>query len=802
MSFFDRPFVSVVPALRNLCVSLLLLPVSSLTAQDGPLDYSRDIRPLLSNACFHCHGPDEDRSEADLRLDVPSGLFSERDGQTIVSKAQPDHSLLVERILTDDPDLQMPPRTSKKSLTDEQKQLLVRWIREGAVWKEHWAYVPIVLPEVPGSDNTDADTQAIDAFIGQRLHANGLSFSPEEHPYVLVRRVYLDLIGVQPTPEEADQWVVRLTGSSGPDVQTPPGGVNPVAWTELVDHLLQRPEYGERWARRWLDIARYADTNGYEKDRPRTIWPYRDWVVQAFNSDLPFDQFTVQQLAGDLLPDATIEQRIATGFHRNTMLNEEGGIDPLEFRFHAMTDRVSTTGTAWLGLTLQCAQCHTHKYDPVTHREYYQLMAFLNNADEPLLDLPDPAVEQQWVENKAKAAQLIDSLPSHWPVPDEDAIPLTVVRAVTDADQTVTIDHQTMIQVRGSNPETAVYTIDVQLPEPKPDQVTLRLSSLPNSKGPGRTAHGNLVLTELEVWQIPAMDEVPGSVDVPNEQLVRIPVLKVDSTVAQNGFPAAAAVDGNAATGWAIHQNGKMPSRVDLQLTLDTTSWQSNKGSSQLRFVLKQQYGSQHTIGACQFLIPNRQHVGDQESARQASLQAAFEQWLSDERAIAVHWSPLRPLTARSNLPILTILDDHSILASGDTAKRDDYWLQYESGDRPITAIRLEALPDDSLPAHGPGSTYYEGTLGDFFLTELTASQNARVFACSSASETYSKNRFGNAEVSAALTFDGDVQTGWSVHGRQGERHVAVFLLKEPIPPGQPIDLHMVFGRHFASSLG
>ena len=188
-----------------------------------------------------------------------------------------------------------------------------------------------------------------------------------------MRRLYLDLIGLPPTPAEVDAFVYDNT---------------PQAYEALVDRLLASPHYGERWARRWLDLARYADTNGYEKDRARSIWPYRDWVINALNADMPFDEFTIEQLAGDLLPDATVQDRVATGFHRNTMLNEEGGIDPLEFRFYAMVDRVGTTGTVWLGLTVGCAQCHTHKYDPIPHRDYYRLMAFLNNADEPEMDVP------------------------------------------------------------------------------------------------------------------------------------------------------------------------------------------------------------------------------------------------------------------------------------------------------------------------------------------------------------------------------------------------------------------------------
>ena len=197
----------------------------------------------------------------------------------------------------------------------------------------------------------------------------------------------LDLIGLPPTPEEVDAFLQ----DDSPD-----------AYEKLVDRLLASPHYGERWARRWLDLARYADTNGYEKDRPRSIWPYRDWVIQALNADMPFDRFTIEQLAGDMLPGATPSQKIATGFHRNTMLNEEGGIDPLEFRFYAMTDRVATTATVWLGLTLGCAQCHTHKFDPIPHREYYQFMAFLNNADEPEIEVPTPEITRRRSELEAK----------------------------------------------------------------------------------------------------------------------------------------------------------------------------------------------------------------------------------------------------------------------------------------------------------------------------------------------------------------------------------------------------------------
>ena len=271
---------------------------------------------------------------------------------------KPDESELVRRIFAEDPDERMPPRSANSALSESERQILKQWVVEGATYDVHWAFVKPVRPDTPRVSDSRGLRNPIDAFVLARLDQQGLKPSPEADRATLLRRVSLDLIGLPPTPEEVEAFV----SDRSPD-----------AYEKLVDRLLASPHYGERWARRWLDLARYADTNGYEKDRARSIWPYRDWVIRALNADMPFDQFTIEQLAGDMLPDAGVSQKIATGFHRNTMLNEEGGIDPLEFRFYAMTDRVATTGTVWLGLTLGCAQCHTHKFDPIPHREYYQL---------------------------------------------------------------------------------------------------------------------------------------------------------------------------------------------------------------------------------------------------------------------------------------------------------------------------------------------------------------------------------------------------------------------------------------------
>lgn len=813
-------------------------------ASTRKIDFSRDIRPLLSNACFSCHGPDNQTREADLRLDTEDGLFLPHNDRHIIKRNSPAESELVQRITSTDPDVQMPPPNSKKTLNEAQRKLLIEWIAEGAPWSQHWAFVAPIKPDVPDFAVPPIDgwpRNEIDHFLGNAQRNQQLHPSPQADVYTLLRRVYLDLIGLPPTVEEADTWVKKLQPNHPNAATNGKSAIGDAAWQALVDELMGRPEYGERWARPWLDLARYADTNGYEKDRERSIWPFRDWVINAINSDMPFDQFTIEQLAGDMLPDATQSQRIATGFHRNTMLNEEGGIDPLEFRFHAMTDRVATTGTTWLGLTTGCAQCHTHKYDPITHRNYYQLMAFLNNADEPSLELPGPDFENQWQANKRQADKLQRELPQKWPLDDAEKIPSEIVFAevtgkVTveasksggptipeDSDSSNTPDSKAATTIRkmpnqwlspvDSKADSATYVIELDVKNANFDQVKLSLRTGKNRQGPGNSQGGNFVLSEVSFSALLISDDFTAETNQKNANGINLPIRSARGSVEQPGYELEKAFDGNDTTGWGIHGPVGVPKTADATFKLDLTELQSvlsaaktdfssEAATVRLRITMVQQYGHQHTIG--EFHLQAARSRSDEESRalREMQIEAAFSQWLKTEQSNAVSWQIMTPVEAHASLPTLTIQADNSIFASGDTAKRDDYFVSFAALNEPITALRLEALPDERLPARGPGTTYYEGTLGDFYLTELKAKSPTAELPFASATETYAKNRFGSSPATAAMAIDGDVQSGWAVHDRQGERHVAVFALANPIPAGAPLTVHMTFGRHFASSLG
>ncbi len=381
-----------------------------------PIDFNREVRPILSNRCFACHGPDAAKRKGlskPLRLDTEAGAFADLGGYAAVVKGKPDESELIERVNSDDPDQVMPPPKHAGRLSPVEVERLTRWIEQGAAYAKHWSYVKPARPALPEVKNPAWARNPIDAFVLARIEKEGLSPSLEASRSTLIRRLTLDLTGLPPTVEEVDAFEKETSAD---------------AYEKLVETLLARPSYGEHAARQWLDLARYADSAGYADDPARTIWAYRDYVIRSYNAGKPFDRFTLEQIAGDLLPDASDETRIATAFHRNTMTNNEGGTNDEEFRNAAVVDRVNTTMAVWMGTTIACAQCHDHKYDPLSQADYFRVYAFFNNTQDadrgdesPTLGLSSEAHEKRKTELKLEADRLRNLLRSEFDAPELNA---------------------------------------------------------------------------------------------------------------------------------------------------------------------------------------------------------------------------------------------------------------------------------------------------------------------------------------------------------------------------------------------
>jgi len=749
----------------------ILIALAATAAAAEPIDFNRQIRPILSAHCFKCHGPDEGTREAGLRLDSAAEAVKKLDSEKVaIVPGKPGDSELVRRILSDADEL-MPPAAANKPLSAEQKKLLQTWIEQGAKYSQHWAFVPPQRPTLPAVKLSTWPKNEIDHFILAKLEAAGLQPSPPADRYTLVRRAYLDLIGLPPTPAEADAFV-----NDG----------DPRAYERLIDRLLESPHYGERWARRWLDLARYADTNGYEKDRPRSIWPYRDWVINALNADMPFDQFTVEQLAGDMLPGATPQQHIATGFHRNTMLNEEGGIDPQEFRFYATVDRTNTTATVWLGLTLGCAQCHTHKFDPIPHHDYYRTLAYFNNADEPEYDVPNAEIAAKRAEIERQIAALEADPPlADEPTDFEFRMPI-VVEAKSTSGAKGEIQAENEVIFSGETPQKDTYILT--LAGDAREIGALRLEALTDkslpSQGPGRTPHGNFVVTEIEV-QIAEESKEPRPVKLAS----------ATADFAQDKFPAAEMLDGKANTGWAIHG----PGNWNVNRTATVTFAEPVKLPEKARWIvtLRQDYGMQHVLGKLRISLGAKAPDNAPKLSIAERRAAAYAKWQEQNSAKAANWQLLEAISVTSDLPSLTIEPDKSIFASGDFSKRDVYDLQFKTKLNRITAIKLEAIPDPRLPKHGPGSVAYEGPAGDFWLSEVSLSSSGQKLRWKEASQS-----FASGKNNAAAAIDGDPQTGWSINGGQGREHSAVFVLAEPLTTGETLQLQLLFEKYYAAGLG
>ena len=762
---------------------MLLATGGGAGAAAAEVDFLRDVRPILSSHCFKCHGPDAEKRKADLRLDVrEAALKPAKSGEIAIAPGKPETSELVRRILSDDEEEVMPPPATKHALTAPQKETLKRWIAEGAAYKPHWAFVKPQQPALPSVKNADWPKNPIDYFTLARMETGGLAPSPSADKYTLIRRVYLDLIGLPPTPAQADAFV------SDP---------SPDAFERLVDGLLASPHYGERWARRWLDLARYADTNGYEKDRPRLIWAYRDWVINAYNSGKSFDQFTVEQIAGDLLATGLpkddprrLDLMVATGFNRNTMINEEGGSDPQEYRFHSMVDRVHVTATTWLGLTMSCAQCHTHKYDPIQHAEYYQFMALMNNADEPWIDVPKPDITEQRTAQQAKIAQLEARLLSQFP-PELKADWITPAVAEFKSEAGAKAEKQAdgSFLLEGSAAEKDNYTITLDTPL---DRIThLQLLALPDQSltknGPGRSESGNFVLSEIEVTAAPANDPMNA---------VPVKLVKARADAAQNDFPAWNALDGKDDSGWGVDTGGDW--HVPRTLTLDFEQPTGFANGTRFSVQLKQQFGKQHVLGKFRLSL-GRSLPDDRplEQRRLEHLDLRLARWLDAELPKAVEWQQASPVTAKGSYPTLNIEAENTVFVSGDFTKSDTYTVTFNGDWKGVRALRIETLPDERLPNNGPGRVNYEGPFGDFFMSDVKVFNGEQPLKIKGATDS-----FHNGGNDAAKALDEDLQSGWSISGGQGRSHNAVFVFEQPLDFAGDLKLQMIFERYYASGLG
>ncbi len=537
----------MVDMIRKALFTTTVFCLAAISHAVEPIDFNRDIRPILSDKCFHCHGPDAKNQKSDYRLDTEENLFADLGGYFGVVPGNLEDSELHYRLHTDDPVEVMPPPDANRDLTKTQKDLLDRWIKEGAVYDKHWSFKKVERPEVPQVQAVEWCRNPIDHFIMQRLESEGLQPSADASPETLFRRASLLLTGLQPESANA------------------PAGQE--AYLAELDRLFQTSDYAERQTLKWLDAARYADTDGYQVDRERSNWPWRDWVIRAFRENKPFDQFTIEQIAGDMIPEATEDQILATTFNRNHRQNAEGGALAEEFFVENVIDRVETTFTVWQGLTMGCARCHDHKYDPLSQKEFFQMYAYFNNIGEngtgqgtranPVQDFASPLVEvpAEYVTRRAEAAkQLADakkglgkrredwiaSVLADIDKPKDKAWPkLKPISAKATGGKLVIQPDGTLFHTGkvGSVSYTIDWQADSELPVAAVRIDGLKDPSFTQQVGFSKSSNGNVVMTEVTLKH--------------NGQ--EVPLVRAQATYSQKNFPAKNLVDGNRKTGWAIH---------------------------------------------------------------------------------------------------------------------------------------------------------------------------------------------------------------------------------------------------------
>ena len=700
------------------CVLLIgcqlgLLFASAGVSKEVPVEFNRDIRPILADNCYACHGPDENQRQADLRLDVQAEVFADRGGYSVIVPGKPGLSELLQRITSTDPDEVMPPADHRKKLTESEKQLLKRWVEEGAKWQTHWAWRPAKRTTIANSSNKTGNY--IDQQIGARLAAAGLDSAPPADKIVLLRRLYFDLIGLPPTPEQVDAYLADQS---------------PDAYEKQVDQLLASPHYGERMAIFWLDQVRYADTVGYHGDQDVSVSPYRDYVIDSFNSNRSFDQFTREQIAGDLLPSATLEQRIASGYNRLGMMSAEGGVQPEEYLTKYAADRVRTTASVWLGVTLGCAECHDHKFDPFTAKDFYSFAAFFADIKErglysgantsgvwgPQIDVHDEQlpglVEPIDQQIGALKDSMLSQVPSQTELAGLNQQQLTAKQPKSPdpkpvAPAAATTSHwPRLIAAVDPGSQNEAWA------KPAMDHSQWKTMQLPGhfdtAELPGFDGvvwfRKTIELTEkqaqasavLHLGQIDDMDvswvngtrvggyEDPGHHDTLRRYTVPPGVLQAGKNVI-----AVRVMDHGAPGGIA----GK-PEQLALQLGDETLS-------------LANQW---HLAPGASLAVLNQHAVLESEQV----------QWESDIRSKVFAWDRQRPVDVRTyHQTAHQVLDDESVLMTGPVTDEDCYLLTLQLPAGTHRALRLEVLPDKKLPNQGPG----RAGNGNFVITQLRVVQ-------------------------------------------------------------------------------
>ncbi|QEG38708.1 PSD1 and planctomycete cytochrome C domain-containing protein [Roseimaritima ulvae] len=652
-----------------LWATVFLVTLPTARAADK-VSYSQQVRPILSDKCFFCHGPDPNTREADLRLDTEQGLYDDLGGYAAVVPGDIQQSEALRRILSDDPDLRMPPAAAHKELTEQEIEILTRWVEQGAEFEMHWAYRPLQRPPVPetraASGQPARATQPIDAFIEAPWAARNIHPAPPAEPATLVRRLYLDLLGVPPTPAEVDEFVADPSEA---------------AYQHLVAKLLNDPRYGERMAVYWLDLVRYADTVGYHADNAMEVSAYRDYVIEAFNRNMPFDQFTIEQLAGDLLPEASESQLVASGYNRLLQTTQEGGAQPKEYIAIYAADRVRNVSSVWMGSTLGCAQCHDHKYDPFSAKDFYSMAAFFADIKETAVGKQQPNLKllsDQQRDDIAALDHKIADLQSAMQLDAESALAAQIAagqvtweqslkdssEAANGGWQTPEIEELTAgggailklqpdgaILHTGATPAKTDFQISLRT---SGTVHAIRLEALADESfpGPGRLSrgNGNFVLTGFEA----SVDGKP------------LPIAKAEADHQQPGFPVAAAIDDDAQSGWAVSGHAQKAERRVAVFTLKEP-WKAEQGEGLLRITMRHQSPhTKHAVGRFRISLTDDPTAGLDgplvvpESIRAIVAVPASERSAEQRERLAAFYRPLSPELQAAEAQLKTLREQRN----------------------------------------------------------------------------------------------------------------------------------------------